>query len=101
MTIPPLLPHQVQTQDGTIHGSASALTVTVTTTVGSRTVQATSSEGGSHDVDFGVPGGQFSSLDNVETFTYTADGTYTVTMSNGRKSGTKQVTVPGAAEEPE
>ena len=99
MTIPPLLPHQVQTQDGTIHGSASTLTITLTTTPGSRTVLATSSEGGSHDVDFGAPGTSFSSLDNAEQHTYAANGTYTITMSNGRKSGKATVTVPAAAEE--
>lgn len=96
--IPPGLPWQVETADGVVHGGGSTLTVTVTTTPGSRTVRATSSEAGSHDVDFGAPGGHFSSLDNWEQFAYPADGTYTVTMSNGRKSGSAQVTVPGTAQ---
>lgn len=102
-SIPPLLPWQVEYPPGTVHGGTTGhtLTVTVTTAPGSRTVLAKSSEPGTHYVDFGAPGGEFHSADNQESYEYKANGTYTVTMSNGVKSGTAQVTVPGAAEEPE
>jgi hypothetical protein len=98
VAIPPLLPWQVQTADGTVHGGESSLTVTVALT-GGRGVTATSSEAGSHFVDFGVPGGQFNTADNSETFDYAEDGTYTVTMSSGGKTGSAEVTVPGAVED--
>lgn len=93
--MPPLLPHQIQTADGVVHGSPSLLTVTVTVAPGGRAVVARSSEPGGHYVDFGVPDSAFTSDDNEEAWDYAADGTYTVTMSNGAKSGSAQVTVPG------
>lgn len=97
--IPPLLPHQVVDAEGTVHGSESLLTVTVTVT-GGRQVEVSTDATGPHTFNMG-DGRVWDSIDNTETHDYAADGTYTVTASNGLAHGQAEVTVPGAQASPE
>lgn len=97
-SIPPLLPHQVETADGTVHGSASVMTVTVTPVAGQLQVTVSTDKTGPHAFDMG-DGRVWDSVDNTEAHTYKAAGTYTVRASNGQASGEATVTVPGAVED--
>jgi len=94
-SIPPLLPHQIETVDGTVHGTGSAMVVTVTTTPGQLAVNVSTDKTGPHAFDMG-DGRVWDSIDNSETYTYKKAGTYTVRASNGQASGEASVTVPGA-----
>lgn len=111
-SIPPVLPWQVYEDrdgDGTyeLEGFAPTGTLTITTTPGGFLVNATfaAATGSRPTTFFWGDGTSTASVTNTGSHTYAAAGTYTVECSDGNRTGTAPVTVPGVlqqqkAEEP-